>query len=85
MAITLEMIATICSTVITYIFGIIAKKFDIMESKYIPIQNLLIGLCTGVIAYMCGIGDLVPTIIYCLAGAMGAGGIYDMIKISKEE
>lgn len=80
MVITMEMVATICTSVITYIFGIISKKFNIMESKYIPYQNFVIGLISGILAHVLGLGELVPCVIYCLAGSMGAGGIYDFSK-----
>ena len=46
---TIPTIISFVTMVITYIFGIIAKKYEWMESKYIPYQNALIGILAGII------------------------------------
>ena len=80
---TMEMVVTICTGIVTYILGFIVKEFKIMENKYIPLQNLIIGILAGIISYKIGLGELIPCTIYCLGGSMGAGGAYNMSKIVK--
>ena len=84
--ITTEAIVGLCNIIITYIFGVLAKKYNWIESKYIPIQNLLIGVLAGVLAWAIGLNEnVVTSVIACLIGAMSAGGIYDAIKTRKED
>ena len=52
MVLTSEMIMAVVAGIVTYIFGVIAKKFNWIESKYIPIQNAIIGMIAGMICYM---------------------------------
>lgn len=87
MTVTVEMIMSVMTAIITYIFGLLSKKFNWIESKYIPIQNALIGIATGIICYLLKLSetDLATTIIYCLIGSMASGGTYDLTKVNKEE
>ena len=73
-------------TLVTYIFGSINKIFiDKIPNKYIPIQNVLIGLVSGLICYFSKIEtNLFQSIIMCLISTMGAGGIADLINLKKE-
>ena len=86
MVITIEMIMAVVAGIVTYIFGIIAKKFNWIESKYIPIQNAIIGMIAGMICYMLKVteADLLTSIIYCIIGAMASGGTYDLTKTNQE-
>ncbi len=86
MVLTSEMIMAVVAGIVTYIFGVIAKKFNWIESKYIPIQNAIIGMIAGMICYMLKVteADLLTSIIYCIIGAMASGGTYDLTKTNQE-
>lgn len=73
-------------TLVTYIFGSINKLFiSKLPNKYIPIQNVLIGILSGLICYIGEIEtNLFQSIIMCLISTMGAGGIADLINLKKE-
>ena len=73
--------------IIAYIFGAITKIFiDSIPNKYIPIQNVVIGVISAIICYFTGIeSDLLQAIVLCIVATMGAGGIADLINIKKEE
>lgn len=85
MTVTTEMIMAVVTAVITYLFGLISKNFDWIESKYIPLQNATVGILAGVICYILKINDvdLLTSIIFCLVGSMASGGTYDLTKTSK--
>lgn len=85
MVVTMEMVMSIVTGVITYIFGTLSKKFGWIESKYIPVQNAIVGVVTGIICYILKISeaDLATSIIYCVIGAMASGGTYDLAKTNK--
>lgn len=72
---------------ITYIFGAITKTFiDAIPSKYIPVQNVIIGIISGLICYFIGIEpDLTTSLVLCFMSAIGAGGTYDLTKVGEEE
>lgn len=86
MAVTKEMVMSIVTALITYLFGILSKKFNWIESKYIPIQNAIIGIVAGVICYILKISeaDMLTTIIYCMVGSMASGGTYDLTKTTNK-
>ena len=73
-------------SIVAYIFGAITKIFiDVIPDKYIPIQNVIIGIISALICYLCKIEtDLLQAIVLCLMATMGAGGIYDLIKTKGE-
>lgn len=76
----IENIMAIATAVVTYIFALITKG-EIVESKYIPLQNIIVGILAGVLAYFCGIGDnMFLLIMNCIVGAMSAGGTYDLLQ-----
>lgn len=82
---TIPTIISFTTTVITYIFGLLAKKYNWIESKYIPCQNALIGILAGIIARCVGLIDnLGAAIVMCVISAFGAGGGYDLVKKSTE-
>lgn len=74
-------------SIVAYICGAITKIFiDSIPNKYIPIQNVLIGLISGLICYFTGIEpNLLNALILCLIATMGAGGIADLINIKNKE
>lgn len=82
---TVEAILSLATMLITFIFGKLAKKFSWIESNYIPLQNLLIGVFGGCMVYAVGLHDnIVTSIILCTLSAFGAGGIYDLSKTKEE-
>lgn len=87
MVVTMEMVMSIVTGVITYIFGTLSKRFGWIESKYIPVQNAVVGVITGIICYILKISeaDLATSIIYCVIGAMASGGTYDLTKTNSNK
>ncbi len=76
----IENIMAIATAVVTYVFALITKG-ELVESKYIPLQNIIVGILAGVLAYFCGIGDnMFLLIMNCIVGAMSAGGTYDLLQ-----
>lgn len=71
-------------TFVTLIMGMISKKFNIMNSKHIPFQNVLIGIVSGVLVFLTDLEpNILNAIITCLIASLGAGGLYDTIKSQK--
>lgn len=72
--------------IITYIFGAITKCFiNSIPDKYIPIQNVIIGIISGLICYFVGIEpNLVQALVLCFMAAIGAGGTADLAKVAKK-
>lgn len=84
--ITTEAVLGLCNIVITYIFGLLAKKYGWIESKYIPLQNLCIGVVAGVLAWLLGLSDnVILSVVTCLVGSFTAAGLYDTIKTRRKE
>ena len=83
----MEITYVIIIAIIAYICGAITKIFiDEIPNKFIPIQNVVIGVISAIICYFTGIEpNLLQSIVLCLVATMGAGGLYDLIKIKKEE
>ena len=71
--------------IITYIFGAITKCFiDSIPDKYIPIQNVIIGIISGLICYFVGIEpNLLQALVLCFRASIGAGGTADLAKVAK--
>lgn len=80
MQITLDIIIPVITVIISYGFGLLAKKFNWYESKYIPIQNGIIGILSAII-YCIAVPESNFIIILCTAlSGFTAGGIYDTSK-----
>lgn len=82
----MEITIALIITALTLIAGQITKLFKI-DSKYIPVQNLVIALLASIICIVFKVQDmgLLETIVTCIFGTMSAGGIYDLTKTNKEE
>ena len=82
----MEITYVIIIAIIAYIFGAITKIFvDSIPNKYIPIQNVIIGVISAIICYFTGIEpSLLQSIVLCIVATMGAGGVADLINIKKE-
>ena len=68
--------------IITYTLGAITKIFvDSIPNKYIPIQNVLIGLISGLICYFTKVEpNLLQALVLCFFATTGAGGTADLIQ-----
>ena len=90
MEITPEIITMVVTAIITYGFGLLAKKFNWATKDYIPFQNLCVGLFSGILVYVFGLNDnLLGAVILGLFASLTAGGTYDLSKMktidSKED
>ncbi len=82
---SIPVIMSFATAVVTYCFAEISKKFNWVESQYIPYQNALIGILAGIIVWCVGLADnLGVAIILCEMSSFAAGGGYDLVKSSKE-
>ena len=80
MAITLETIIPVITVVISYIFGILAKKINWYESKYIPVQNGIIGILSADVYYIAVPESNFVVVLFTALSGFAAGGIYDASK-----
>ena len=83
----MEVTYIVVITIVAYILGSITKIFiEKIPNKYIPLQNIFVGLTSALICYFTKIEtNLLQAIVLCLMATMGAGGIADLIKIGKGE
>ena len=83
----MEITYVIIIAIIAYIFGAITKLFvDSIPNKYIPIQNVVIGVISAIICYFTGVEpNLLQAIVLCVVATMGAGGVADLINIKNKE
>lgn len=83
----MEITYIVIMTIVAYILGSITKIFiEKIPNKYIPLQNVFVGLTSALICYFTKIEtNLLQAIVLCLMATMGAGGIADLIKIGKGE
>lgn len=81
MEINVELIFLLVQAVVTAVLGIFLKD-SIVPSKWIPIQNIVIGIISGFVALGFGLFANMPiAIVTCLAISLGVGGGYDAIRI----
>ena len=82
----MEITYVLIIAIIAYIFGAITKLFvDSIPNKFIPIQNVVIGVISAIICYFTGIEpNLLQAIVLCLVACMGAGGVADLINIKNK-
>ena len=82
----MEITIALVVTAITLILGEITKLTSI-PNKYIPLQNIIISILASIVCIVFkveGLGIL-ETILTCVFATMGAGGLADLKKITKEE
>ena len=81
---TVNDIIIVTSAFITYVFGILAKRFNWVFKDYIPVQNLVIGFFAGMLVYLSGLNENpISSVIICCASALTAGGAYDLGKVGE--
>ena len=86
MEITPEIITMVVTAIITYGFGLLAKKFNWATKDYIPFQNLCVGLFSGILVYVFGLNEnLLGAVILGLFAALTAGGTYDLSKMKAND
>ena len=49
MDITLTSVIGLVTVIVTYLFGLISKRVTWFKDDYIPLQNLTIGIISGII------------------------------------
>ena len=82
----MEITYVVIIAIIAYVFGAITKIFiDSIPNKYIPIQNVVIGIIAGLICYFTKIEpNLLQSLVLCIVATMGAGGVADLINIKNK-
>ena len=84
MEITIELIFALVQAIVTAILGVVLKD-SVVPSKWIPIQNIAIGIIASFITIYFNIFTESPTAIFiCLAISLGVGGGYDAIQIKNK-
>lgn len=83
----MEVTYTVIVFIITYIFGAFTKAFiDAIPNKYIPLQNVAIGIISGLICYYVGIeSSLLQSMVLCFMASIGAGGTADLVKVGEKD
>ena len=78
----MEITYVIIVGIITYILGAITKIFvDVIPNKYIPIQNVIVGLISGLICYFTKVEpNLLQSLVLCFTAATAAGGTADLLQ-----
>lgn len=82
----MEITYVVIIAIIAYVFGAITKIFiDSIPNKFIPIQNVVIGIIAGLICYFTKIEpNLLQSLVLCIVATMGAGGVADLINIKNK-
>ena len=71
---------------VTLILGQVTKKLGLVDKKYIPWQNFIIGTVSGVICWLVGLESSFGTaLLTCIIASYGAGGFYDNLTIKNDE
>ena len=82
---TVEIIFAVVTAVVTGIAGVITGKTE-LPNRFIPIQNLIIGIIAAVVSiYFNLFDDIGMAIIISLGMSFGAGGVYDLVKTKTKE
>lgn len=76
----MEISYVIIIAIVAYVLGSITKVFvDTVPNKYIPLQNVIVGLISALICYLAKIEtNLLQSVVLCFLATMGAGGIADL-------
>ena len=82
----MEITYIVIVSLVTYVLGAISKIFiNTIPNKYIPIQNIIIGLISGFICYLAKVEPhLIDSIILCIMASSAAGGIADVMDVAKK-
>lgn len=78
---SIEEIVMVVTALVTLIFGELSKRFGWVKKKYIPYQNITIGIIAGLLVYFVGLQEtILSSILTCLFASLCAGGAYDLSK-----
>lgn len=82
----MEITYVVIIAIVAYILGAITKIFiETVPNKYIPIQNVIVGIVSALICYFTGVEtNLLQAVVLCVVATMGAGGIADLINIKNK-
>ena len=82
----MEITYVVIIALVAYVLGAITKIFvDKIPNKYIPIQNVVVGVISALICFFTGVEpNLLQALVLCLVATMGAGGIADLINIKNK-
>ena len=81
---TIELIFGLVQALVTAVLGTFTKRGRVPK-KYIPIQNIIIGLLAALVAFYFGIyNDVFLAMFVCLATSLGVGGAYDATEIKRK-
>lgn len=80
----LSTIITFVTFIVTYVFGELSKKFNWLESKYIPIQNFVIGVIASIMYYCFVDNSNIEHAIMVVISALSTAGLYDLTKVNKK-
>ncbi|MBE6150538.1 MAG: hypothetical protein E7162_01800 [Firmicutes bacterium] len=83
----LEITYVVIVSIVTYVLGAITKLFiESIPNRYIPIQNVIIGVVSAIICYLTKIEpNLLQSIILCLMASTAAGGVAELVKVNRKE
>ena len=82
----MEITYVVVTYIITYTLGAITKTFiDAIPNKFIPLQNVIIGVVSGIICYYLGLEEsIIQAIVLCFMSALSAGGTADLKGMKKQ-
>lgn len=83
----MEVTYVIIVGLVTYFLGAITKIFiNVIPNKYIPMQNIIIGITSGYICYFFKIEpNFFNSMILCLMASTSAGGVAELVKTNKNK
>ena len=80
---TIEVIIAVVTAVVTGLLGMVFKD-NIVPSRYIPLQNLIISILATIITIATGLvsNPLIAGLI-CFGVSFGVAGLYDLVHTKK--
>ena len=78
---TMEFIFSVVTAGVTAILGVFFKD-TVIPRRFIPLQNIVIGIIAAIISVYFNLFDNVATaILVSLGMSLGVGGVYDAVRI----
>ena len=83
----MEITYAVIVAIVTLAAGAITKAFvEAIPDKFIPLQNLLIGIISAVLCIIFDIEpDVLQAFVLCIMASLGAGGAYDLVMTKVKE
>ena len=77
----MEITYAVIVAIVTLVAGAITKTFvDTVPDRFIPLQNLIIGIVSAVICLVFKVEtDILQAFVLCIIASLGAGGAYDLV------